>query len=407
MAGSQAMERCNFEDLYVLSASVLSLDLSRKGICKLPELQDCEKLECLYIEGNELSTLPESLFISCPNLRWLDLRNNHLTSIPPSIEKLRYLRTLLLEGNRIISLPPQLGRLRHLTGLNLSNNPLENPPKHIVQKGTKVVLQHLLKLLREYEEDSEQMFNASHHHIDVNSMQRLHVSSKLGLPLPLLSKQIPLHAHPQSPCFAIKRKHFNKERSVNSPECLVVNKKCVKKMETSTKIHNVTQGIKKQPPPPKLSAEEKLEISVTIEKRKAVETLKVWREEARELKRKQDQQVGVDGQLGYQKAEEIAPFATFSTENRLRESLSTNRLKAIDRQNAFRDVRETELRTRINKHMLELATLRKQAGLISSPSDELLQAEKKLAEALVWRKDIEGEKSREYRLSAFTGDLPG
>ncbi len=30
--------------------------------------------------------------------------------------------------------------------------------------------------------------------------------------------------------------------------------------------------------------------------------------------------------------------------------------------------------------MLELATLRKQAGLISSPSDELLQAEKKLAE---------------------------
>ncbi len=62
---------------------------------------------------------------------------------------------------------------------------------------------------------------------------------------------------------------------------------------------------------------------------RAVETLKVWREEARELKRKQDQQVGVDGQLGYQKAEEIAPFATFSTENRLRESLSTNRLKVI------------------------------------------------------------------------------
>ncbi len=28
-------------------------------------------------------------------------------------------------------------------------------------------------------------------------------------------------------------------------------------------------------------------------------------------------------------------------------------------------------------------------------------------QALVWRKDIEGEKSREYRLSAFTGDLPG
>ena len=45
--------------------------------------------QCLYLEGNKLTALPDSLFTSCPNLRWLDLRNNKLVSIPSSIEKLR------------------------------------------------------------------------------------------------------------------------------------------------------------------------------------------------------------------------------------------------------------------------------------------------------------------------------
>lgn len=50
----------------------------------------------------------------------------------------RYLRTLLLEGNQLTSLPPQLGHLNHLTGLNIANNPLTAPPRHVIEKGTKV-----------------------------------------------------------------------------------------------------------------------------------------------------------------------------------------------------------------------------------------------------------------------------
>lgn len=46
----------------------------------------------------------------------------------------------------------------------------------------------------------------------------------------------------------------------------------------------------------------------------------------------------------------------------------------------LREVREAEVKARVNKHLLELATLRRQAGIISSPSSELLEAEKKLAE---------------------------
>ncbi len=78
-------------------------------------------------------------------------------SVPVSVLSLtayRSLRTLLLEGNCLTILPYELGILRHLNGLNLSNNPIESPPKHIVQKGTKEVLQYLRDLLKRQEKDT-------------------------------------------------------------------------------------------------------------------------------------------------------------------------------------------------------------------------------------------------------------
>lgn len=68
---------------------------------------------------------------------------------------IRSLRTLLLEGNCITALPSELGKLSDLTALNLSNNPIETPPKHIIQKGTKVVLQYLRDLLKAEEKGKD------------------------------------------------------------------------------------------------------------------------------------------------------------------------------------------------------------------------------------------------------------
>lgn len=118
--------------------------------------------QSLYLEGNQLTELPDHFFSKCSNLKWLDLRNNQLKVLPPSIEKLRYilhslswlptrqdnlfptdyrcLKTLLLEGNQLVSLPVQLCRLPHLTGLNISHNPLKNPPRDVIDKGTKVCI---------------------------------------------------------------------------------------------------------------------------------------------------------------------------------------------------------------------------------------------------------------------------
>lgn len=66
-----------------------------------------------------------------------------------------------------------------------------------------------------------------------------------------------------------------------------------------------------------------------------------------------------------------------------RETLTRYRKKhgeASESMSSLRDARESEVSERIHVHMLKLAEQRKQAGIISTPSSELLQAEKKLAE---------------------------
>jgi Leucine-rich repeat (LRR) protein len=65
----------------------------------------------LYLEGNQISQLPDDLFLRLPNLKWIDLRNNQITQIPAiGLDKHDSLRYLLLGGNLIHSLPVQLGK---------------------------------------------------------------------------------------------------------------------------------------------------------------------------------------------------------------------------------------------------------------------------------------------------------
>ncbi|KAM9847486.1 leucine-rich repeat-containing protein 27-like, partial [Aulostomus maculatus] len=97
----------------------------------------------LYLEGNQLCSLPDSMFTSLPCLLWLDLRYNHITSLPAEIGIHRSLQTLLLEGNPISELPPELGQVISLKGLNLRNCPITFPPPEIVCEGLQCILQYL------------------------------------------------------------------------------------------------------------------------------------------------------------------------------------------------------------------------------------------------------------------------
>jgi len=65
----------------------------------------------LYLEGNKLTQLSPDLFLRLPNIKWLDLRNNQLTSIPNfGLANHRSLQYLLLSRNCLRALPFELGR---------------------------------------------------------------------------------------------------------------------------------------------------------------------------------------------------------------------------------------------------------------------------------------------------------
>ncbi|XP_070697549.1 leucine-rich repeat-containing protein 27-like [Pempheris klunzingeri] len=104
-------------------------------------------LKYLYLEGNQISSIPDSTFTSLPNLLWLDLRNNQIESLPVEIGLHRSLKTLLLEGNPISELPPELGNVITLKGLNLRNCPITFPPQDIVNQGLQSILQYLRSVM--------------------------------------------------------------------------------------------------------------------------------------------------------------------------------------------------------------------------------------------------------------------
>ncbi|XP_071337376.1 leucine-rich repeat-containing protein 27-like [Trachinotus anak] len=125
-------------------SSTETLCLSRTKLKHVSEsILKNSTLKYLYLEGNQISSIPGPLFISLPNLQWLDLRNNQIVSLPAEIGLHRSLKTLLLEGNPISELPPELGNVITLKGLNLGNCPISFPPQGIVHQGLQGILQYL------------------------------------------------------------------------------------------------------------------------------------------------------------------------------------------------------------------------------------------------------------------------
>ena len=100
-----------------------SLDLSNKGLNKLPEyVLEMTELTELDISENNLEGALPSQIAKLKNLEKLDVSGNDMTGIPAEIGQLEKLEELSYADNNITGLPLEIGNLDNLKELDLRGN---------------------------------------------------------------------------------------------------------------------------------------------------------------------------------------------------------------------------------------------------------------------------------------------
>ncbi|WP_449431884.1 NEL-type E3 ubiquitin ligase domain-containing protein [Pseudomonas putida] len=98
-----------------------------RSLPELPADTDFGHVAELVLMGLGIEQMPVSFLRCFSQLRWLNLSNNALRSIPPDLDRLRHLSNLRLANNQIRMTAPGVAMLRNLTrlqSLDLSFNPL-------------------------------------------------------------------------------------------------------------------------------------------------------------------------------------------------------------------------------------------------------------------------------------------
>jgi hypothetical protein len=137
-------------EILTLADSLEILNLSNNRLTDLPDwLPELKKLRILFCSNNPFRHVPEILgrcpaldmvgFKSCqvitlspvalpPQLRWLILTDNRLTTLPPELGRCSQLQKLMLSGNELTALPPELAACGNLELLRLAANQFEAFP---------------------------------------------------------------------------------------------------------------------------------------------------------------------------------------------------------------------------------------------------------------------------------------
>lgn len=97
------------------------LNLSNRNLVSIPpELGSLRNLKDLILKYNDIRHLTHQI-THCRNLRRLDLTSNAISKIPHTIVYMTNLEELYLQDNRLKSLPANFGQMRNLKTLDLSN----------------------------------------------------------------------------------------------------------------------------------------------------------------------------------------------------------------------------------------------------------------------------------------------
>ncbi|XP_043933350.1 extracellular matrix protein 2 [Protopterus annectens] len=92
----------------IVSDSTLSCTYSK--ITHIPSIVDTE-LKCLNLAGNAITSIPAEAFNGVPNIEWIDLSKNKITSVGIDLKafsKLKKLERLYLDGNLLEQMPSEL-----------------------------------------------------------------------------------------------------------------------------------------------------------------------------------------------------------------------------------------------------------------------------------------------------------
>nr|XP_060624653.1 leucine-rich repeat-containing protein 27 isoform X3 [Anolis sagrei ordinatus] len=466
---ASSSSRCIHQSLEnLVSNSSASLDLSRKDLQHLTEeIYKLFNLKHLHLEGNALSVIPEDLFHQLPNLVWLDLRYNKIKELPPGIGCHKQLKTLLLEGNPIKRLPVELGNLASLTALNLRHCPLEFPPPEVIQKGLPVILSFLQKfsnendsaerflqdlsspleqeakaIVKEYKRkcdrppERRKAFNELWRHMSFLKMPPV---EKLNLTDIMKSSMDLSDGWPSEEEMIrfqkLRDKLIQDEKEEYQANKMVANesmpalRRTRTKESLSQKSSMVSSRVKKNMFPAvssydmivhkkraeefRLAAlKEMKEKQATMEQRqKDKEVLQKWRKQTKKMReRKRMLYKPEKGDMG---VSQNAPYATDNVKNDKLEGWKEpprhdeNTEKTLKMIGDLRAEKYKEVENRIKQHMLMMKERRKK--LTGVPQEDMERAkqdfqtvEKIEAEIA----DIKRDLNKEYRFTAFTGELP-
>lgn len=143
-------------------SNLTELNLCRNELVEFPsEISELQQLVKLYMNQNNIKSIPEEVFPSLKKLQFLKMSTNKLSQLPSDMnkcEKLIYLSLshnclknvqplvglgrlteLYVENNRLTELPHALFKSPNLEKFKANSNPLREPPEAICAGGLKAI----------------------------------------------------------------------------------------------------------------------------------------------------------------------------------------------------------------------------------------------------------------------------